>query len=107
MTNEPYKTLQSSSEYLNTAIVGNILHSLEKSEDARRYGAALTELYEHDELQSVLNKMINKFSYFVTVQAVNKYFKSAPLYSTIHNIRNHPIFQKLMWKRPIREQRIF
>lgn len=87
LTKSPYKTLQASEEYQNTAIVGNILHSLEKSEDARRYGAALTELYDHDELQSVLNKMINKFSYFVTVQAVNKYFKSAPLYSTIHNIR--------------------
>lgn len=78
LTKSPYKTLQASEEYQNTAIVGNILHSLEKSEDARRYGAALTELYDHDELQSVLNKMINKFSYFVTVQAVNKYFKSAP-----------------------------
>lgn len=95
LTKEPYKTLQSSSEYLNTAIVGNILHSLEKSEDARRYGAALTELYDHDELQSVLNKMINKFSYFVTVQAVNKYFKSAPLYSTIHNIREPSYISKI------------
>lgn len=95
LTKEPYKTLQSSSEYLNTAIVGNILHSLEKSEDARRYGAALTELYDHDELLSVLNKMINKFSYFVTVQAVNKYFKSAPLYSTIHNIREPSYISKI------------
>lgn len=32
------------------------LHSLEKSEDARRYGAAITELYEQNELKSVLNK---------------------------------------------------
>ena len=69
------------------AIVGNILHSLEKSEDARRYGAAITELYEQNELKSVLNKMINKFSYYTTVKAVNKCFKSAPLYSTIHNIQ--------------------
>ena len=46
LTKTPYKTLQASEEYQNTAIVGNILHSLEKSEDARRYGAAITELYE-------------------------------------------------------------
>ena len=60
LTKSPYKTLQASEEYQNTAIVGNILHSLEKSEDARRYGAAITELYEQNELKSVLNKMINK-----------------------------------------------
>ena len=87
LTKSPYKTLQASEEYQNTAIVGNILHSLEKSEDARRYGAAITELYEQNELKSVLNKMINKFSYYTTVKAVNKCFKSAPLYSTIHNIQ--------------------
>ena len=58
-----------------------------ESEDARRYGAAITELYEQNELKSVLNKMINKFSYYTTVKAVNKCFKSAPLYSTIHNIQ--------------------
>ena len=39
--------------------------------------------------------MINKFSYFVTVQAVNKYFKSAPLYSTIHNIREPSYISKI------------
>ena len=50
LTKSPYKTLQASEEYQNTAIVGNILHSLEKSEDARRYGAAITELYEQNEL---------------------------------------------------------
>mgnify|MGYP000137477355 CR=1 FL=1 len=31
LTKSPYKTLQASEEYQNTAIVGNILHSLEKS----------------------------------------------------------------------------
>ena len=87
LTKTPYKTLQASEEYQNTAIVGNILHSLEKSEDARRYGAAITELYEQDEVKSVLNKMINKFSYYTTAKAVNKYFKSAPLYSMLHNIQ--------------------
>ena len=86
LTKSQYKTFQASEEYQNTAIVGNILHSLEKSEDARRYGAAITELYEQNELKSVLNKMINKFSYYTTVKAVNKCFKSAPLYYTIHNI---------------------
>ena len=67
LTKSPYKTLQASEEYQNTAIVGNILHSLEKSEDARRYGAAITELYEQNELKSVLNKMMNKFSYYTAV----------------------------------------
>ena len=30
LTKSPYKTLQASEEYQNTAIVGNILHSLEE-----------------------------------------------------------------------------
>lgn len=87
MTKTPYKTLQASEKYQNTAIVGNILHPLEKSEDARRYGAAITELYEQNELKSILNKMIDKFSYYTTVKAVRKYFESAPLYTTISNIQ--------------------
>lgn len=71
---------------MNTAIVTNILHSLEKNEEVRNYHPILTELYENKELVSVLNKMINKYSYYVTLKAINKCFKSAPLYSTIHNM---------------------
>lgn len=86
LTDSQYKTIQARDDYVNTAIVTNILHSLEKNEEVRNYHPALTELYENKELVSVLNKMINKYSYYVTLKAINKCFKSAPLYSTIHNM---------------------
>ena len=86
LTDSQYKTMQARDDYVNTAIVTNILHSLEKNEEVRNYHPALTELYENKELVSVLNKMINKYSYYVTLKAINKCFKSAPLYSTIHNM---------------------
>lgn len=86
LTDSQYKTIQARDDYVNTAIVTNILHSLEKNEEVRNYHPVLTELYENKELVSVLNKMINKYSYYVTLKAINKCFKSAPLYSTIHNM---------------------
>ena len=81
LTDSQYKTIQARDDYVNTAIVTNILHSLEKNEEVRNYHPVLTELYENKELVSVLNKMINKHSYCVTLKAINKCFKSAPLYS--------------------------
>lgn len=86
LTDRQYKTIQSRDDYVNSAIVTNILHSLEKNEEVRNYHPALTELYDNQELVSVLNKMINKYSYYVALKAINKCFKSAPLYSTIHNM---------------------
>ena len=80
---------------MNSAIVNNILHSLEKNEEVRKHRTVLTELYDQDELVSVINKMINKFSYQITVRAIQKYFKSAPLYSTLNNMRNSDIIDGL------------
>lgn len=95
LTDSPYKTKQSRDQYLNTSIVDNILHSLEKNEEVRKRRTLLTDLYDKDELISVINKMINKFSYQVTIQAIQKYFKSAPLYSTLNNMRNSDIIDQL------------
>ncbi len=86
----PYKPEVFWEDYQNSAIIENILHSLEGSEESRRYGAALTELYSREELVSVINKMINKFSYFVTVKAVEKSYRSAPLYAGVHNMPDVP-----------------
>lgn len=95
LTDSPYKTKQSRDQYLNSAIVNNILHSLEKNEEVRKHRTVLTELYDQDELVSVINKMINKFSYQITVKAIQKYFKSAPLYSTLNNMRNSDVIDGL------------
>ncbi len=95
LTDSSYKTKQSRDQYLNSAIVNNILHSLEKNEEVRKHRTVLTELYNQDELVFVINKMINKFSYQITVRAIQKYFKSAPLYSTLNNTRNSDVIDGL------------
>lgn len=87
LTDRQYKTLQDRDQYINTAIVGNILNSLEKSEEMRYHRPALTELYKKEELASTINKLLNKFSYTLTVKAICKYFRSAPLYATLRNIK--------------------
>lgn len=85
LTNTTYKSNQNANEYLNTAIVENILHGLEGKEEKRKHGAVLTELYERQELISVIQKMVNKFSYEITIKAVNRSYKSAPLYAVFQN----------------------
>lgn len=85
LTNITYKSNQDANEYLNTAIVENILHGLEGREEKRKHGAVLTELYERNELISVIQKMVNKFSYEITIKAINRSYKSAPLYAVFQN----------------------
>ena len=82
LTNTTYKNNQNANEYLNTAIVENILHGLEGREEKRKHATVLTELYDRNELVSVIQKMINRFSYEITMKAINRSYKSAPLYAT-------------------------
>lgn len=82
LTNTTYKNNQDANEYLNTAIVENILHGLEGREEKRKHATVLTELYDRNELVSVIQKMINRFSYEITIKAINRTYKSAPLYAT-------------------------
>lgn len=82
LTNTTYKNNQNADEYLNTAIVENILHGLEGREEKRKHATVLTELYDRNELVSVIQKMINRFSYEITMKAINRSYKSAPLYAT-------------------------
>lgn len=89
LTNTTYKNNQSAEQYLNTAIVNNILHGLESREEKRRHATVLTELYERDELVSVIQKMINTFSYDIAMKAVKRSYKSAVLYATINNTRKN------------------
>ena len=86
LTNATYKSNQDANEYLNTAIVENILHGLEGREEKRKHAPVLTELYDKKELVSVIQKMINKFSHDITLKAINRSYKSGVLYSTINNM---------------------
>lgn len=86
LINTTYKSNQDANEYLNTAIVENILHGLEGREEKRKHAPVLTELYDKKELVSVIQKMINKFSHDITLKAINRSYKSGVLYSTINNM---------------------
>jgi len=84
LTTEQYKDYQAAEEYSNSAIVENILHSLEKHEEViRRRYATLTELYDKNELTSVIQKMLNRYSHNITLKAIARMYKNAALYSTL------------------------
>lgn len=86
LTNMAYKDLQNTDEYYNTAIVNNILHSIENSEGMRIYPPALTELYENEDIVSAINKIISKFSQVIALKAIRKQYKNGPMNATIRNI---------------------
>lgn len=88
LTNTPYKNKQDEEEYYNTAIVNNIIHSLENSEGLRKYPPTLTELYENEEIVSTINKMIDKMNQNIVLKAVLRDFKNGPMSATIRNSRN-------------------
>lgn len=90
LTASPYKNEQSTKEYENTAIVNNILHSIENSEGIRPYPPALTELYSNNEIVSEINKMISKLNQYVTLKAIKKDYTSAGLKQSINNIKRQP-----------------
>ncbi len=83
LTDSQYKSMQSRDEYLNKYIVGNILHSLEDGAEGRSYWCTVVDLYGRDEVASVINKMINKFSYNVTLGAINKNYANGPSHAII------------------------
>ena len=94
LTNATYKDNQSAEEYLNTAIVKNILHGLISREEKRKHATVLTDLYDEEELVSVIQKMVNKFSYEITLRAINRSYKSGALYAIFQNSKKK-YFDKL------------
>lgn len=90
LTNEPYKVLQKNDDYLNSAIVNNILHSLENAEDLRRFKPLLNAFYDDIEIESAINKIINEYTQSVTLRAIRKQFKNGALNATINNINRDP-----------------
>ena len=72
---------------LNTAIVKNILHGLISREEKRKHATVLTDLYDEEELVSVIQKMVNKFSYEITLRAINRSYKSGALYAIFQKFK--------------------
>lgn len=73
-------------KYIDTAISDNLINSLEKSEGINRYPAALTEIYEKEELKNAVERIINKYSQDLSAKAIRKEFKSGIVTTAIGNI---------------------
>ena len=70
---------KTSEEYLETAVVGNIVRSIEKSSDVRDFPIPMTDKYPLDVLESTIQKMINLYPKRIILRGLNRNFSSAPL----------------------------
>lgn len=86
LVNTSYKDNQKREEYLNMAIADNILHALEAGEDSKRCWHSLASIYNTQEIKSTINKLINRFSYNLTMRAIRKNYESAPMHATVNSI---------------------
>ena len=78
-----FSTHKSAMEYVEYAIVDNMLNSLDKSEGISRYKLQLTELYAENELKDTIERIINKFSQRISAKAVKRQFSSSMLSSSV------------------------
>lgn len=87
----PYKDGSSTIQYTNTAIVNNIIHSIQGSETSNL--SAITLQYEDKDIASVIHRCINQMNQDFLVSAINKnngYFKSHPFHLGLNNSKNFP-----------------
>ena len=84
-----YSNYTKTHKYINTSITDNLIHSLEKSEGLQRYPAALTELYENEELKNMIERIINRFSQDLTVKVIRREFQSHIIGTSLNNIEAH------------------
>lgn len=70
---------QDTQNFIETAIVDNIIHSLQKSEENERYPLVLTEKYSKEAIKCEIERIINKYSQVRTYKAITSQFKSTPL----------------------------
>lgn len=78
-------------EYIQTSIVDNIIHSLEKYEDTDHYPKTLTETYSEEELKNAILRAVNLYSGEITLKALNKEYKSSMIGSGMNVLANDRI----------------
>lgn len=74
-----YENRNKMQEYVNTAVVGNIVNSLVKSEDVSIYPPVLTNIYKPSQIVNELQRIINRYSQTGTTHEIRKQFKSPPI----------------------------
>lgn len=81
-----FSTRKSTNEYVDSAIAHNIQHSL-KNYHYEGHFRSLGELYEKDELTSVINRIVEDMNHRFTIEVLTKDFKSGDLSRSAKNLR--------------------
>lgn len=102
----PFDKYQTTNEYIETSIISNMISSLEKSEEIRTYPPALTELYEHKEIENAIQRIINQYSQTITLSALRRQFKLSPLNTAINNITKNSVNPNLLIKSQLEIEKI-
>lgn len=89
----PFENFAASNEYVETSIVENFISSLSKSEGIRTYPPSLTELYDNDELENAIQRIINHYSQTITMRALRKQFELSPLENGLNAIAKKGDFE--------------
>ena len=87
-----FATKESTGEYVNSAIAKNIQHSLKYYQDGGHFGH-LYSLYEHNELTSAINRIIEDINHRFTIEVLTRPFRSHDLGVSANNLRadrDHP-----------------
>ena len=90
--NSTFASKSSADEYVDSAIARNIQHSLRYYQDGGHF-RHLQELYEHDELTSAINRIVEDINHRFTLEVLTEDFKSSDLEISRKNLRRdreHP-----------------
>ena len=81
-----FASKSSADEYVDSAIARNIQHSLRYYQDGGHF-RHLQELYEHDELTSAINRIVEDINHRFTLEVLMKDFRSNDLEISQKNLR--------------------
>ncbi|MBQ9043611.1 MAG: AAA family ATPase [Eggerthellaceae bacterium] len=88
-TASPFATAQSADEYVDSAIAKNIQHSLRCYQHGGHF-RRLQELYDKDELTSVINRVVEDVNHQFTLRVIERDFVSNDLAISAANLRKDP-----------------
>ena len=91
-----FSTHDKMEEYIETSIVKNIINSIKKTEGVRTYPPTLTELYNNQDLENPIQRIINKYSQTITIDALKKQFKVAPFSTAINSSYVNETIKKIL-----------
>lgn len=80
-----FATEKSTAEYVDSAIAGNIQHSLKNYQDGTHF-RALSELYTADELTSAINRVVEDINHRFTIEILTRDFISHDFGRTANNL---------------------